>query len=97
MISTPPLRPSQVQWNESGQEAGRTAADGVVAIQTADDGSFAAMVEINSETDFVARDDNFLTFVRSVVGKALSSALRCQRVGRGRYRGSPSGAGAKDW
>ena len=51
---------------KAAKKAGRTAADGVVAIQTADDGSFAAMVEINSETDFVARDDNFLNFVRSL-------------------------------
>ena len=61
---------------KAAKKAGRTAADGVVAIQTADDGSFGAMVEINSETDFVARDDNFLTFVRSVVGKAFD-----QRIG----------------
>ena len=56
---------------KAAKKAGRTAADGVVAMQIADDGSFGAMVEINSETDFVARDDNFLTFVRSVVGKAF--------------------------
>jgi len=60
---------------KAAKKAGRTAADGVVAIQTADDGSFAAMVEINSETDFVARDDNFLTFVRSVVGKAYEQRI----------------------
>ena len=52
---------------KAAKKAGRTAADGVVAIQTADDGSFAAMVEVNSETDFVARDENFLGFVQSVV------------------------------
>ena len=60
---------------KAAKKAGRTAADGVVAIQTADDGSFAAMVEINSETDFVARDDNFLNFVRSVVGKAYEQRI----------------------
>ena len=40
---------------KAAKKAGRTAADGVVAIQTADDGRFAAMDEINSETDFGAR------------------------------------------
>ena len=60
---------------KAAKKAGRTAADGVVAIQTADDGSFAAMVEVNSETDFVARDENFLGFVQSVVGKAF-----CERI-----------------
>ena len=60
---------------KAAKKAGRTAADGVVAIQTADNGSFAAMVEVNSETDFVARDDNFLNFVRSVVGKAYEERI----------------------
>ena len=60
---------------KAAKKAGRTAADGVVAIQTADDGSFAAMVEVNSETDFVARDENFLCFVQSVVGKAFGERI----------------------
>ena len=60
---------------KAAKKAGRTAADGVVAIQTADDGSFAAMVEVNSETDFVARDENFLGFVQSVVGKAFGDRI----------------------
>jgi len=42
-----------------------------VAIQSAPDGSLAAMVEVNSETDFVARDQNFLNFVQTVVGTAF--------------------------
>ena len=60
---------------KAAKKAGRTAADGVVAIQTADDGSFAAMVEVNSETDFVARDENFLNFVSSVAGKAFDQRI----------------------
>ena len=60
---------------KAAKKAGRTAADGVVAIQTADDGSYAAMVEVNSETDFVARDENFLGFVQSVVGKAFGERV----------------------
>lgn len=60
---------------KAAKKAGRTAADGVVAMQTADDGSFAAMVEVNSETDFVARDENFLGFVQSVVGKAFGERI----------------------
>jgi len=60
---------------KAAKKAGRTAADGVVAIKTADDGSFAAMVEVNSETDFVARDENFLGFVQSVVGKAFGERI----------------------
>ena len=60
---------------KAAKKAGRTAADGVVAIQTAADGGFGAMVEVNSETDFVARDENFLGFVNSVVSKAFEERL----------------------
>ena len=60
---------------KAAKKAGRTAADGVVAIQTAADGGFGAMVEVNSETDFVARDENFLSFVNSVVSKAFEERL----------------------
>ena len=60
---------------KAAKKAGRTAADGVVAIQTATDGSFGAMVEVNSETDFVARDENFLGFVSTVVGKAFEEQI----------------------
>ena len=60
---------------KAAKKAGRTAADGVVAIQTAADAGFGAMVEVNSETDFVARDENFLGFVNSVVSKAFEERL----------------------
>jgi elongation factor Ts len=56
---------------KAAKKAGRTAAEGIVAIQSAPDGSLAAMVEVNSETDFVARDENFLNFAQTVVGKAF--------------------------
>lgn len=56
---------------KAAKKAGRTAAEGIVAIQSAPDGSLAAMVEVNRETDFVARDENFLNFVQTVVAKAF--------------------------
>jgi len=56
---------------KAAKKAGRKAAEGIVAIQAAPDGSLAAMVEVNSETDFVARDENFLNFVQKVVGTAF--------------------------
>jgi elongation factor Ts len=56
---------------KAAKKAGRTAADGVVATRIADDGSFGLVVEVNSETDFVARDENFLGFV----GKVLDAAF----------------------
>jgi len=57
---------------KAAKKAGRTAADGVVAAKVAEDGSFGVLVEVNSETDFVARDDNFLAFVSKVVDKAFA-------------------------
>ncbi len=56
---------------KAAKKAGRTAADGVVAIKAG--AGFGIMVEVNSETDFVARDDNFLNFVNTVVEKAFES------------------------
>ncbi len=52
--------------NKAAKSAGRVAAEGVVAIKISADGKTAAMVEVNCETDFVAKNDDFL---------ALSSAL----------------------
>ncbi|MDO3385792.1 translation elongation factor Ts [Gilvimarinus sp. SDUM040013] len=57
---------------KASKKAGRTAADGVVAAKVADDNSYAVLVEVNSETDFVARDEGFLAFVNTVVEKAFA-------------------------
>ena len=57
---------------KAAKKAGRTAADGVVATRIAEDGSYGVIVEVNSETDFVARDENFLGFVEKVVAKLYS-------------------------
>ena len=57
---------------KAAKKAGRTAADGVVVTRLAEDGSCGVVVEVNSETDFVARDENFLTFVGKVADKAFA-------------------------
>lgn len=57
---------------KAAKKAGRIAAEGVVAVKVADDASFGVLVEVNSETDFVARDDNFLGFVQQVVDAAFA-------------------------
>ena len=57
---------------KAAKKASRTAADGVVRVKVADDNSYAVVVEVNSETDFVARDDNFLGFVDTVLAKAFA-------------------------
>ena len=56
---------------KAAKKAGRTAADGVVITRIAEDGSYGVVVEVNSETDFVARDENFLAFVDRVVSAAF--------------------------
>jgi len=58
---------------KAAKKADRTAADGVVAVKVADDNSFAVVVEVNSETDFAARDEGFLGFVGTVVDSAFTN------------------------
>ena len=56
---------------KAGNKAARIAAEGAIAIVNND--KQAVMIEINSETDFVARDSHFTTFVKSVAETALQS------------------------
>ena len=56
---------------KADKKAGRVAADGRVVV--ASDGGRAVIVEVNSETDFVAKDENFVRFAESVAAAALSS------------------------
>lgn len=58
---------------KAAKKAGRTAADGVVAVKVADDNSFGVLVEVNCETDFVARDEGFIGFANSVLEAAFAS------------------------
>lgn len=57
---------------QADKKAGRVAAEGRIALAVAPDGKRAAVVEINCETDFVARDENFNAFAESVAAKALA-------------------------
>lgn len=54
---------------KADKKAGRVAAEG--AIMVVDNGKQAVMLEVNSETDFVARDENFTSFVKAVAETAL--------------------------
>ncbi|MBB4125495.1 elongation factor Ts [Xanthomonas translucens] len=56
---------------KADKKADRVAAEGRIAM--AQDGGKAVLVEINSETDFVAKDNNFLAFTEAVAQAALSS------------------------
>ena len=57
---------------KADKKAARVAAEGTVAVER--DGNSAVLVEINSETDFVARSDEFLAFARQVARTALEKA-----------------------
>jgi elongation factor Ts len=57
---------------KAAKKAGRIAAEGVVLTKVSDDGSFGIIVEVNSETDFVARDENFLSFANKVINEAFT-------------------------
>jgi elongation factor Ts len=54
----------------AGKKAGRTAAEGLVGVATA--GTKGVVVEVNSETDFVAKNEQFQGFVRDVTQLALN-------------------------
>jgi len=58
---------------KAAKKAGRTAADGVVSVRAEDAAGYGVIVEVNSETDFVARDDNFLKFVDQVADRAFAA------------------------
>jgi elongation factor Ts len=49
--------------NKASKAAGRIAAEGIVGIHISSDAKLGAMVEVNCETDFVAKNDDFLAFV----------------------------------
>ena len=57
---------------KAAKKAGRTAAEGTVVVQVAEDNSYAVAVEVNSETDFAARDENFAAFAKTVLAKAFA-------------------------
>lgn len=52
---------------KADKKAGRVAADGAIKAMVSDDGKTAVILEINSETDFVAKDDNFQAFADEVL------------------------------
>ena len=57
---------------KADKKAGRIAAEGIIALAVSGDGRTAAMVEVNSETDFVASGDDFRSFAQSVADIALA-------------------------
>lgn len=58
------------------KKAGRVAAEGIVMSVGSDDSKKASIVEVNSETDFVAKNDKFKTFVSNVANQILASGVK---------------------
>lgn len=57
----------------ANKRADRDAAEGVVLTKVTDDNKFGAMVVLNCETDFVAKNDNFVAFAESILDVALAN------------------------
>ena len=70
----------------AAKKAGRVAAEGLVGVAV--DGKSGAVVEINAETDFVARNEDFQTFVRTVTGLALSHGASIDALSAADYPGT---------
>jgi elongation factor Ts len=74
---------------KADKKATRIAAEGVVALAQSADGKSALLIEINCETDFVARGDDFVAFAKDVADKALAAkvsdveTLLVQKLGSG--------------
>lgn len=58
----------------AAKKAGRAATEGMVAAVIAADGKSGALVEVNSETDFVAKNDKFQAFVADIANQVLAAA-----------------------
>ena len=71
---------------KAAKKAGRTAAEGLIAVESP--GRSAAIVEVNSETDFVARNDQFQAFVREAAKIALMDGSSVQALEAAHFPGS---------
>jgi elongation factor Ts len=64
--------------SKAAKKAGRVAAEGLIGVQVA--GSKGVVVEVNSETDFVARNDLFQGLVKMIAGVALSAGTDVEKI-----------------
>ncbi len=60
---------------KAAKRAGRIAADGVVAQAISDDQKHGVLIEVNCETDFVAKDANFTSFANTITQRALQTGV----------------------
>ncbi len=78
---------------KAGKKAGRTAAEGLVGVESA--GKHAAMVEVNSETDFVSRNPEFQAFVREVTKTAINTDGSADAITAAHFPGDTQTIGDK--
>ena len=71
--------------SDAAKKSGRIAAEGLIG--TIVDGAAGALIEVNAETDFVARNDAFQDFVRDVAKVVLSAGGDFDALGAARYPG----------
>ena len=72
----------------AAKKSGRTAAEGLVGVAV--EGKKGAAVEVNSETDFVAKNDQFQDFVRTVSQLALATGDSIEALAAAAYPGGGS-------
>lgn len=58
---------------KADKKSGRIAAEGIIGVKVSDDGKAVAIVDVNCETDFVAKADDFVSFVNSVTNALLNA------------------------
>jgi elongation factor Ts len=58
------------------KRADRDAAEGVILAKVSDDKTFGAVVRISCETDFVAKNEEFVSFVQSIIDKAIETRAK---------------------
>ena len=58
---------------KADKKSGRTAAEGLIIVESSADGRCAAMLEVNCETDFVAKEPAFIDFAKAVARRVLAS------------------------
>lgn len=63
---------------KADKKSGRIAAEGIVGAKVSDDGKAVAIVDVNCETDFVAKADDFVGFVNSVVNGLLNADVETE-------------------
>jgi elongation factor Ts len=70
---------------KAAKNAGRVAAEGLIGLAAGD--KEAALVEVNSETDFVARNDKFQEMVRTITADALKAKGNLDKLAKAAYGG----------